>query len=103
MTNTTTSAREKLAKDMKAVIAETEVLLKATAGQAGDKIKSAHSRVEESLRAPKADIEAMEDVAIDGVKAAIKATNGFVHDNPWATVGIAAGIGLIVGCILARK
>jgi ElaB/YqjD/DUF883 family membrane-anchored ribosome-binding protein len=102
MTNSTV-AREKLAKDLKVVIAETEELLKATVGQAGDKIKTARTRVEETLQSAKTSIEELEHEAVESVKAGAKATDVFIHDNPWASIGIAAGAGLVVGWILGRK
>jgi ElaB/YqjD/DUF883 family membrane-anchored ribosome-binding protein len=96
-------ARQKLAADFKAVIADTEELLKATAGQAGDKIQSARTRVEETLRSARARMDTLEDYVVDNVKASAKATDQYVHDNPWQSVGIAAGVGLIFGWLLGRK
>lgn len=103
MTTDSTIAREKLAEDMKAVISDTEELLKATAGQAGEKIQSARAHVEETLRSAKARMEDLEHIAVEKVKDAAKATDKYVHDNPWPSIGIAAGVGLIVGWLLGRK
>ena len=33
-------------------------------------------------------------------KAAAEATDAYVHENPWKVVGMAAGLGLIVGLLL---
>ena len=96
-------ARQKLAADLRAVIADTEELLKATAGQAGDKIQSARARVEETLRSASARMDTLEDYAVENVKATAKATDQYVHDNPWQSIGIAAGVGLIFGWLLGRK
>ncbi|PKL16893.1 MAG: DUF883 domain-containing protein [Spirochaetae bacterium HGW-Spirochaetae-5] len=96
-------ARKKLAADLRAVIADTEELLKATAGQAGDKIQSARTRVEETLRSARARIDTLEDSAMENVKASAKATDQYVHENPWQLIGIAAGMGLIFGWLLGRK
>ena len=103
MKTDSTIARETLAADMKAVIADTEELLKATAGQAGDKIQSARARVEETLRSAKASMEDLELAAIEKVRDAAKATDQYVNENPWPSVGIAVGVGLIVGWLLGRK
>lgn len=35
-------------------------------------------------------------------KAAAEATDAYVHENPWKVVGMAAGLGLIIGLILSR-
>ena len=103
MTTERNIAREKLAADMRAVIIDTEELLSATAGQAGDKIQSARARVEETLRSAKARVDDLEQAAIEKVKATAKATDLYVHENPWPSIGIAAGVGLIVGWLISRK
>ena len=36
-------------------------------------------------------------------KAAAKATDGYVHENPWKSVGIAAGVGLLLGMLIGRR
>jgi ElaB/YqjD/DUF883 family membrane-anchored ribosome-binding protein len=33
-------------------------------------------------------------------KAAAEATDAYVHENPWKVVGMAAGLGLIIGLLL---
>ncbi|HET7776216.1 MAG TPA: hypothetical protein VFK74_07610 [Azospira sp.] len=40
---------------------------------------------------------------MDKTKAAARATDDFVHDNPWKAVGIAAGVGLLLGVIIGRR
>ena len=36
-------------------------------------------------------------------KAAARATDDYVHDHPWKAVGVAAGVGLLIGLLLNRK
>jgi len=96
-------AREKLAKDMKAVMAEAEELLKATAGDSGEKIQSVRAQVEKTLESARSRMGDFESGVVDKVKASVEATDLFVHDNPWPAIGIAAGIGLILGWAMSRK
>jgi ElaB/YqjD/DUF883 family membrane-anchored ribosome-binding protein len=103
MTTESTITREKLAAEMKAVIADAEELLKVTAGQTGDEIQSTRAHVEETLRSAKNKMEDWEHVVVEKVKDAAKATDRYVHDNPWPSIGIAAGIGLVVGWLIGRK
>jgi len=35
-------------------------------------------------------------------KAAAEATDAYVHENPWKVVGMAAGLGLVIGLLLGR-
>ena len=42
-------------------------------------------------------------VALDKAKAAGRAADDYVHENPWRSVGIAAGAGLIIGLLIGRR
>lgn len=85
-------ATDKLMQELRAVVGDAEELLNATAGQTGERIEKIRTRAEESLRVAR---ERLQDAGHD--------LNGRVHDNPWSAVGVAAGIGLIAGILLARK
>ncbi len=103
MTEATTAAREQLLADLKAVVADSEDLLKATAGAVDEKAGAARARVEESLRAARARIDELDDEILDRVNDAAKATDRYVHEHPWGAVGIAAVAGLLVGVLIARR
>ena len=81
-----------LMTDLKAVIADAEELLRATADQAGPKVQEVRERAEESLRA-----------AREHLKGAGAELDSQVRAHPWAAVGVAAGIGLVLGILLSRK
>jgi ElaB/YqjD/DUF883 family membrane-anchored ribosome-binding protein len=42
-------------------------------------------------------------VAVEKGKEAAHTTDEFVHEHPWKAVGIAAGVGLIVGLLIGRR
>jgi ElaB/YqjD/DUF883 family membrane-anchored ribosome-binding protein len=96
-------SKEKLAQDLKIVIADAEELLRATASQAGEKVSAAREKIQESLRVAKVKLAEVEDLMIDRTKQAARATDEFVHDHPWKAVGIAAGVGLIIGLLIGRR
>lgn len=103
MSNGTDVSREKLTTDLKIVIADAEELLRATAGQMGEKAVVARERIQESLRAAKDKLARAEEVVIDKTKAAARATDDYVHDHPWGAVGIAAAVGLVIGMLISRR
>ncbi len=103
MSNSTDASREKLASDFRVVIADAEELLRATAGQVGEKAVVARERVEESLRVAKDKLARAEEVMVDRTKAAARATDDYVHDHPWGAVGIAAAVGLVLGMLISRR
>jgi ElaB/YqjD/DUF883 family membrane-anchored ribosome-binding protein len=103
MSNGTDVSREKLASDLKVVVADAEELLRATAGQMGEKAVIARERIQESLRVAKDKLSRAEEVVIDKSKAAARATDDYVHDHPWGAVGIAAAVGLVIGMLISRR
>ena len=103
MSNDTEITREKLASDLRIVIADAEELLRATAGQVGEKAVVARERIQESLRVAKDKLARVEDVMVDKTKAAARATDDYVHDHPWGAVGIAAAVGLVFGMLISRR
>ena len=96
-------SREKLASDLRVVIADAEELLRATAGQMGEKAVVARERIQESLRVAKDKLARAEEVMVDKTKAAARVTDDYVHDHPWGAVGIAAAVGLVMGMLISRR
>jgi ElaB/YqjD/DUF883 family membrane-anchored ribosome-binding protein len=94
---------EQLITDFKVVVADAEALLKATANQGGEKMAEVRAKVEESLRVAKARIADAQEALIVKTKEVAKATDEYVHENPWQAVGIAAGAGFLIGWLLGRR
>jgi len=96
-------AKDKLVSDLKVLIADSEELLRASAGQAGEKIAVARERIQASLATAKVKMADAERAMLEKTKIAAKATDDYVHDHPWRAVGIAAGVGLVLGLLIGRR
>src|SRR5215510_8880709 len=94
---------EKLMSDLRIVVADAEALLRATAGQAGEKMTEVRARAEESLRAARASLEHAGADLSARARASAQVADEYVHENPWASVGIAAGVGFLIGYMLGRR
>lgn len=105
-TNTASSSfdvsKEKLAQDLRTVVADTEDLLRATADQAGEKAASLRQRAQANLAVAKARLVEAERAVVERTRVAAQATDKFVHENPWYAVGAAAGVGLLLGMLIGR-
>jgi len=99
----TATAQEKLISDIKAVIADAEELLAATADQGGEKMTALRARIGQRLSDARARLSAAEAALLDKTRAAAQATDAFVHESPWQAVGIGAGVGFLLGLILGRR
>ena len=67
----------------------------------------AHSQTVEKLsrefQATKSKLAEAEDIIVQRSKQAARATDDFVRENPWQSVGAAAGIGLVIGLLIGRR
>ena len=95
-------SKEKLMQDLQLVVSDAEELLRATAGQAGEKVSAARERIQDSLEAAKARLAVAQDAMLEKTRLAARATDEYVHDNPWRAVGISAAVGVIVGMLISR-
>jgi ElaB/YqjD/DUF883 family membrane-anchored ribosome-binding protein len=105
MTDPTTESvnSAKLRDDLAAVMRDAEALIRATAGQGGDATSEARARILESLEAAKRRLKDAESrIAEEGAEA-LRAADDYVKRNPWQAVGLAAGVGLVVGLLLSRR
>ena len=103
MSNDANVSKDKIVEDFRAVVADAEELLRATANQAGEKVAAARERIQDSLHKAKVKLAEAEDVIVQRSKQAARATDDFVHENPWQAVGAAAGIGLVIGLLIGRR
>jgi ElaB/YqjD/DUF883 family membrane-anchored ribosome-binding protein len=92
-----------LIDDLTAVIRDAEGLLRATAAQTGDRVEEIRARAEESVRQAKARLAVIEEQAVERARELAGDADEYVRGNPWQAVGIAAGIGLLLGLLLTRR
>jgi len=97
------SEQQQIVTDIKSVIADAEDMLHATADQAGEKVATMRARIQERLKGAKVRLGEAEAALIEKTRAAARATDTYVHESPWTAVGIAAGVGLLVGLIIGRR
>ena len=97
------SSQEKLVSDIRAVIADAEEILKATADQTGEKIANLRVRIQDRLLGARIRLDAAEAALIDKTRAAARAADDYVHESPWQAVGIGVGVGFLLGIVLGRR
>jgi ElaB/YqjD/DUF883 family membrane-anchored ribosome-binding protein len=96
-------SKEKLISDVKVVLADAEDLLKAAASSTGEKAAELRERAAVALKRAKERVQDIQDVVVEKSKVVARATDDYVHDHPWKAVGIAAGVGFLIGLLVNRK
>lgn len=100
---TQTGARDQLMADLKNVIQDAEAWLRHGGSLTGEELKAAKAKFERTLINAKDDLIRLEEAVVEKTKAAAKATDEYVQENPWKAVGLGAALGVVVGLLIARK
>ncbi len=94
---------ENLIAEFKTLMADAEALIKATEDHPGAAMSSIRNKALETLAGAKETISSAEGKVLDKAKLAAEGADDFVHRNPWEAVGVAAGLGLLIGLFIGRR
>lgn len=100
---TAQTAQEILMADFQTLVSDTEKLLEHTATLAGDQADELREQIHESLLKARETLQLTEENLRQRGKAAVVATEDYVQSNPWQSVGIAAGVGFLLGLLATRR
>ena len=90
---------EKLLQDLREVVRDGEELLKAGASELGERGSAAREKLAAALEVARETQRRLQERAIQGAKA----TDQLIRANPYQAVGIAFGVGLLVGVLAGRR
>lgn len=96
-------ATQKLVTDLGVLVGDAEELVKATAAQTGDKIVEMRGKIQQSVANLKPRLAQAQTVLREKSKVAAEAADDYVHAQPWPAIGIAAGVGLLIGLLIGRR
>ena len=96
-------ARERVMADLQTLARDAEDLLKATAGDVSEKAKEARTRVSAALERAKTTCTHLQEQTVATAKAAAKKADTVIREHPYESIGVAFGIGLLLGVVVARK
>ncbi|WP_459615261.1 ElaB/YgaM/YqjD family protein [Bordetella sp. 2513F-2] len=96
-------AKEKLIDNVKASLNDAEALLREAAGTTGDKAAELRDRAMASLKRTREALHDAQDAVLERGRRAARATDDYVHDNPWQAITIAGVTGLLLGLLISRR
>ena len=97
--NLTDLNTDRLVTDLKRIVQDSEELLHATKDAVGDKASEVRERLTGALDAAKRTCHRFEEKALDGAKAADRS----IRDHPYQSIGVAFGVGLLIGALVTRR
>lgn len=96
-------ARERVMEDLRTLVTDAEALLRATADDASEKAKEARAKLAAGLDKAKATYDELQAQGIETAKAAAKKADETIRAHPYESIGIALGVGVLLGLLLRRK
>jgi len=103
MSTDSAAQRARVMQDIELTIQDAEALLRMTAHEVGDEAAQVRARVQERMHRATQELQAFNEAAIQSTKEAAEATEAFVQDHPWKSLGIAAAAGLVIGLLISRR
>jgi ElaB/YqjD/DUF883 family membrane-anchored ribosome-binding protein len=85
--------------DMGTLAEDARALMAATADVAGEKVSEARKRLAAALERGKMILGRVKEKAVESAKA----TDEAVHGHPYQAIGIALGIGALIGYLVVRR
>lgn len=95
----TTMEGNQLADTYKSVTEDAEHFVKETASGLGDKAREARARLAASLASARTNLHKLNEKAVESAKDADKV----IRDHPYQSIGVAFGIGILIGVLVTRK
>lgn len=85
------------------LVADVEDLVKKVANVDDEEIAEIRSKVEDTLAKAKSSADEGIHAVRERAGEVSDATDVYVRENPWAAIGIAAAIGIVIGFVAGRR
>jgi len=90
---------DRLVSDLKSVTKDAEELLKTVSGEEGNGSHDLRMRLSTAIDSARETYRRLEEKAVAGAKA----TDKVIREHPYESLGVAFGLGLLVGVLVTRK
>lgn len=96
-------SKDQVVSDFKSLLSEGEALFKSATVGGDQALAAARDKFKEQLAAAKARYSELQDATVQQAKRAATATDEYVHGNPWTSIAVAGGVGLLVGMLIMTR
>jgi ElaB/YqjD/DUF883 family membrane-anchored ribosome-binding protein len=91
---------DRLSDDLKDLVAASEDLLRSTASYAGEEVDGARAKLKRQLDQARGAANGWQRVAAEKAGRLSAASNEYVHENTWKSIGIAALVGAAISLLV---
>lgn len=95
--------QRRLAEELRNIVRDAEQMLQHQVNDASEGYKIARSKLEKTVTQAARELEGAERALLERTRKAAQATDHYVHQHPWESIGVGAGIGVLLGLLIGRK
>lgn len=100
---TANASTDELLAEFQALVADTEKLLQTSSTLAGEEAEHLRDQLRSGLQRARERIDTVQQNVREQGKAAVDATEDYLGEHPWQAVGVAAGVGFLLGLLVGRR
>jgi ElaB/YqjD/DUF883 family membrane-anchored ribosome-binding protein len=97
------TSRRGLIDDFNAVVEDAEKLLRALAASGAEKGTALRASAEQNLATARERLRELQGDAVERGRQAAKATDEYVHENPWRSIVAAVSVGVVIGLLIGGR
>ena len=95
--------KERLISDIQQLLNDAQGILTDTSEHADDHVNRLRAKLSDHVDKVKDSLHSAKQHTHTKAREAADATDEYVHDNPWQSVGVAAAVGFLLGLLVSRR
>lgn len=103
MTTTNATSFKTVRSDFKTLVRDAQQMLREATASTGERAEELRVKGLDMLDTAMNKAQELQTAAVQTGKEIAETTDTFVQENPWKAVAIAAGAGILIGMLIARR
>jgi ElaB/YqjD/DUF883 family membrane-anchored ribosome-binding protein len=95
-------SKDKLLVDLKAVVEDAQALMKEAVDSSAESVAGVPAYLDDRLSAVKDNLQRVKGAMADQARHAAAATDQYVRENPWRSIGVATAASVVISLLLVR-
>ena len=94
---------DRLMDEFAGILSDAQDMLQHANTETGDRARDMRSQVDAKLLRGKLRLQELQGEAAQHAREAARATDDYVHENPWPALGVAVVGGFVIGLLMNRR
>lgn len=94
---------DRLMDEFAGILSDAQDMLQRANTETGDRARDMRSQVDAKLLRGKLRLQELQGEAAQRAREAARATDDYVHENPWPALGVAVVGGFVIGLLMNRR